>query len=191
MTGYCSHPPWDNWQISSPWWAVCPPCGKRFNESPKFGLAGNVGVMSGIPPPQNNRHADMSGDMSRHVAQHGGNIKPCWLLRCRANVVLAWQSPDMFAHVRKKTTNSTMISCNNQIIMAVAAAWWRLGRCVGWPLKVVEVLGRSGSGGRWAMRALTLTLCNENGGRRAWTSNLTINYFKQRKNSPNTSLQGG
>ena len=120
----------------------------------------------------------------RHVAQHVGtdtdhvgNIKPCRLLRCRVNVVSAWRLPNMFAHVGKKTTNSSTILCNNQIIMA--AARWRLGRCVGRPLKVAAALGHGDSGGRWATRALTSTSCDERGSRRAGTSNLTINYFKQ------------
>ena len=115
--------------------------------------------------------------MSRHVVRHVGNIEPCWLQRCPVNVMLAWQLPDMFAHVGKKTANSITILCNNQIIMA--AVRWRLGRCAGWPLKIVAALGPGGSSGRWATRVLTLTSCDERGGWRTGTSNLTINYFKR------------
>ena len=52
-------------------------------------LAGNVGIVSGIPPPQNNRHADMSRDMLACRRRHVGDIKPCRLLRCRVDVVSA------------------------------------------------------------------------------------------------------
>ena len=53
------------------------------------GLAGNVGVVSGISPPQNDRHVDMSSDMAACWRQHVSDIEPCWLLRCRVNVVSA------------------------------------------------------------------------------------------------------
>ncbi len=44
----------------------------------KYGsLAGNVGVVSGISPPQNDKHADMSHDMSVCWRQHVGDIEPC------------------------------------------------------------------------------------------------------------------
>jgi hypothetical protein len=52
-------------------------------------LAGNVGVMSGISPPQNNRHADMSAPCFRHDTDHVGNMAPCRLLRCCVGVVSA------------------------------------------------------------------------------------------------------
>ena len=52
-------------------------------------LAGNAGVMSRIPPPQNDRHADMSRNMSACWRQHVGDIKPCRILRCHVDVMSA------------------------------------------------------------------------------------------------------
>jgi hypothetical protein len=44
--------------------------------------AGNVGVVSGIFSPQNNRHADMLAPCRRHDTDHVGDIALCRLLRC-------------------------------------------------------------------------------------------------------------
>ncbi len=52
-------------------------------------LAANVGVMSAIFPPHDDRHTDMSRDMLACWHQHVGNIEPCRLLRCCVDVVLA------------------------------------------------------------------------------------------------------
>ena len=49
-------------------------------------LAGNVGVLSGISPPQNDRHADMSAPCRGHDTDHVGDIAPCprrTTCRCR------------------------------------------------------------------------------------------------------------
>ena len=54
-----------------------------------YSLAGNVGVMTGIFSPQNDRHADMSATCRRHDTDHVGDIAPCRLLRCHVGVVSA------------------------------------------------------------------------------------------------------
>ena len=47
--------------------------------SPIVDLAGNVGVVSGIFPPQNDVGADMSAPCRRHDTDHVGDIAPCRL----------------------------------------------------------------------------------------------------------------
>ncbi len=148
-------------------------------------LAGNVSVVSGIFFSKRQTRQHVAWHVGANT-DHASDIEPYQLLRCRVNVALAWQLPDISAHVGKNNTNSTTILCNNQIIMAMqrwlwemVAARWHMGRHVGRPLKVAAALGRGGSGWRWATRVSTATLCNERGGRRTGTSNSTLNYFKQ------------
>jgi hypothetical protein len=63
-------------------------------EMAREGLVSNVGVVLGMPPPpQNDRYTNMLHDMLACRRQHVGNIKPCWLLRCRVDVVLARRLP--------------------------------------------------------------------------------------------------
>jgi len=52
-------------------------------------LAGNVGVVSGISPPQNDRHADMLAPCRQHNTDHVGDIALFWLFRCADIVVSA------------------------------------------------------------------------------------------------------
>jgi hypothetical protein len=52
-------------------------------------LAGNVGVVSGIFSPQNDRHADMSALCCQHDTDHVGDIAPCRLVGRRVGVVSA------------------------------------------------------------------------------------------------------
>ncbi len=72
-------------------------------------LAGNVGVVSGISPPQNDRQADMSASCCRHDTDHVGDIAPCRLAGRRVGVVSAPINCDVSAlcgasirHVKKK-----------------------------------------------------------------------------------------
>jgi hypothetical protein len=57
-------------------------------------LAGNVGVVSGIFSPQNDRHANMSAP----CRQHGTDIAPCRLAGRRVDVVSARVNCDVSAH---------------------------------------------------------------------------------------------
>ena len=52
-------------------------------------LAGNVGVVSGIFSPQNDRHADMSALCRQHDTDHVGDIAPCRLVGRRVGGVSA------------------------------------------------------------------------------------------------------
>ena len=52
-------------------------------------LAGNVGVVSAIFSPQNDRHADMSAPCCRHDIDHVGDIAPCRLVEHHVGVVSA------------------------------------------------------------------------------------------------------
>jgi hypothetical protein len=61
----------------------------------RIGLAGNVGVVSGIFSPQNNRHADMSAPCCRHDTDHVGDIAPCQLAGRCVDVVLACVNCDV------------------------------------------------------------------------------------------------
>ena len=52
-------------------------------DSGSSGLAGNVGVVSGIFSPQNDVGADMSAPCRRHDTDHVGDMAPCRLAgRC-------------------------------------------------------------------------------------------------------------
>jgi len=61
-------------------------------------LAGNVGVVTGIFSPKNDRHADMSAQCRRHDIDHVGNIAPCRLIGRRVGVVSARVNCDVSAH---------------------------------------------------------------------------------------------
>jgi hypothetical protein len=52
-------------------------------------LAGNVGIVSGIPPPQNDVGADMLAPCRRHNTDHVGDIAPCRLTGRCVSVVSA------------------------------------------------------------------------------------------------------
>ncbi len=71
------------------------------------GLAGNVGVVSGIFSPQNDRHADMSAPCRRHDTDHVGDIAPCRLAGRRVGVVLARVNFDVSAPCRRPWAPST------------------------------------------------------------------------------------
>ncbi len=58
-------------------------------EADLISLAGNVGVVSEIFAPQNDRHADMSALCRRHDTDHVGNIAPCRLVGRCVSVVSA------------------------------------------------------------------------------------------------------
>ena len=64
-------------------------------------LAGNVGVVSGIFPPQNDRHADMSAPCRRHDTDHVGDIAPCRLSGRRVGDVSACVNCDVSAPCRR------------------------------------------------------------------------------------------
>jgi hypothetical protein len=61
-------------------------------------FAGNVGVVSGIFSPKNDRHADMSAQCRRHDIDHVGDIAPCRLVGRRVGVVSARVNCDVSAH---------------------------------------------------------------------------------------------
>ena len=64
-------------------------------------FAGNVGVVSGIFPPQNDRHADMSAPCRQHDTDHVGDIAPCRLAGRRVGVVSARVNCDVSAPCRR------------------------------------------------------------------------------------------
>ncbi len=64
-------------------------------------FAGNVGVVSGIFSPQNDRHADMSAPCPRHDTDHVGDIAPCRLAGHRVGVVSACVNCDVSAPCRR------------------------------------------------------------------------------------------
>jgi hypothetical protein len=63
-----------------------------------YNFAGNVGVVSGIFSPKNDRHADMSAQCRRHDIDHVGDIAPCRLVGRRVGVVSARVNCDVSAH---------------------------------------------------------------------------------------------
>ncbi len=64
-------------------------------------FAGNVGVVSGIFSPQNDRHADMSAPCRRHDTDHVGDIAPCRLAGRCVGVMSARVNCDVLAPCRR------------------------------------------------------------------------------------------